>query len=230
MDAARRGARGRAAHGPTVVDVADRRRRGRSALALRASRGDRRRHGRRVRPCCGGRLAPGDRGACVVAPPGRHPRARPRRRERSVRAPAPRRLERRCGGLAGRRLPLRGRTRPGGLRGRGRAADRAGGAPAPRSPARVRHRRAPLARERRAWGAAGPAAGDEGNPANLTPRELEVLLLVAQGLRNAEVARRLVLSERTVAHHVSSILRKLGVRGRAEATAEAIRLGLTGAT
>lgn len=66
------------------------------------------------------------------------------------------------------------------------------------------------------------------NPANLTPRELEVLALVAQGLRNAEVARRLVLSERTVAHHVSSILRKLGVRGRAEATAEAIRLGLTG--
>ena len=66
------------------------------------------------------------------------------------------------------------------------------------------------------------------NPANLTPRELEVLGLVAQGLRNAEVARRLVLSERTVAHHVSSILRKLGVRGRAEATAEAIRLGLDG--
>jgi DNA-binding CsgD family transcriptional regulator len=66
------------------------------------------------------------------------------------------------------------------------------------------------------------------NPANLTPRELEVLGLVAQGLRNAEVARRLVLSERTVAHHVSSILRKLGVRGRAEATAEAIRRGLAG--
>jgi DNA-binding CsgD family transcriptional regulator len=68
------------------------------------------------------------------------------------------------------------------------------------------------------------------NPANLTPRELEVLVLVAQGLRNADVARRLVLSERTVAHHVSSILRKLGVRSRAEATAEAIRLGLAGET
>jgi DNA-binding CsgD family transcriptional regulator/tetratricopeptide (TPR) repeat protein len=65
------------------------------------------------------------------------------------------------------------------------------------------------------------------NPANLTARELEVLVLVAQGLRNAEVAQRLVLSERTVAHHVSSILRKMGVRGRSEATAEAIRLGLT---
>ena len=55
-----------------------------------------------------------------------------------------------------------------------------------------------------------------------------MLTLVAQGLRNAEVAGRLVLSERTVDHHVASILRKLGVRGRAEATAEAVRLGLVG--
>jgi DNA-binding CsgD family transcriptional regulator len=74
----------------------------------------------------------------------------------------------------------------------------------------------------------GARAATKANPANLTPRELEVLVLVAQGLRNADVAKRLVLSERTVAHHVSSILGKLGVRGRAEATAEAIRLGLAG--
>ena len=74
----------------------------------------------------------------------------------------------------------------------------------------------------------GPRATTKANPANLTPRELEVLALVAQGLRNAEVAARLVLSERTVDHHVASILRKLGVRGRAEATAEAVRLGLAG--
>jgi len=53
---------------------------------------------------------------------------------------------------------------------------------------------------------------------------------VAPGLRNSEVAARLVLSERTVDHHVASILRKLGVRGLAEASAEAIRLGLAGAT
>jgi DNA-binding CsgD family transcriptional regulator len=74
----------------------------------------------------------------------------------------------------------------------------------------------------------GQRAATKANPANLTPRELEVLVLVAQGLRNADVAGRLVLSERTVAHHVSSILSKLGVRSRGEATAEAIRLGLAG--
>jgi ATP/maltotriose-dependent transcriptional regulator MalT len=76
----------------------------------------------------------------------------------------------------------------------------------------------------------GPRRATKANPANLTPREVEVLTLVAQGLRNAEVAGRLVLSERTVDHHVASILRKLGVRGRAEASAVAVRLGLTGET
>jgi len=71
----------------------------------------------------------------------------------------------------------------------------------------------------------GPRRVTRGNPASLTERELEVLALVAQGLRNGEIAQRLVVSRRTVDHHVSAILRKLGVRTRAQAGAEATRRG-----
>ena len=63
-------------------------------------------------------------------------------------------------------------------------------------------------------------------PAGLTPRELEVLAHVADGLRNAEIAERLFVSEKTVDHHVSAILRKLGVPTRGRAAAQAARLGL----
>ena len=73
----------------------------------------------------------------------------------------------------------------------------------------------------------GPRPATRSNPAGMTTRELEVLALVAEGLRNSEIADRLALSERTVDHHVSAILRKLNVRSRAEATAEALRLGLS---
>jgi DNA-binding NarL/FixJ family response regulator len=62
--------------------------------------------------------------------------------------------------------------------------------------------------------------------AGLTARALEVLALLAEGLRNWQIAERLVVSERTVDHHVSAILRKLSVRTRGEAGAEAVRLGL----
>jgi DNA-binding CsgD family transcriptional regulator len=72
----------------------------------------------------------------------------------------------------------------------------------------------------------GPRQTTRENPANLTSRELEVLALVADGLKNAEIAERLFLSPKTIDHHVSAILRKLGARTRGEAVAEAARLGL----
>jgi DNA-binding CsgD family transcriptional regulator len=72
----------------------------------------------------------------------------------------------------------------------------------------------------------GPHRATAANPGELTPRELEVLALVSQGLRNVEIAHRLVLSTRTVDHHVSAILGKLGARTRGEAVAEAHRLDL----
>jgi DNA-binding NarL/FixJ family response regulator len=55
-----------------------------------------------------------------------------------------------------------------------------------------------------------------------------VLPLLADGMRNAQIAERLVVSAKTVDHHVSAILRKLSVHTRGEATAEAARLGLIG--
>ena len=67
------------------------------------------------------------------------------------------------------------------------------------------------------------AVGDSGP---LSARELEVLRLLAEGLTNGAIARRLVLSERTVERHVGNIYAKLGVNGRVEATGYAIRQGL----
>ena len=58
----------------------------------------------------------------------------------------------------------------------------------------------------------------------LTPREREVAQLVADGLTNAELARRLFISPRTAAVHVSNILRKLGVTSRTDVAAALTRL------
>ena len=74
----------------------------------------------------------------------------------------------------------------------------------------------------------GPRPTTRGNPAELTPRELEIMQLLGDGLRNATIAERLFLSERTVEKHVSAILRKLGAHSRTEAVANAKRLGVLG--
>jgi DNA-binding CsgD family transcriptional regulator len=77
---------------------------------------------------------------------------------------------------------------------------------------------------------AAPAAED--SPAarlGLTPRELEVLLLVAEGRTNRAIGETLFISEKTASVHVSRILAKLGVGGRVEAAAVAHRLGLADA-
>ena len=60
----------------------------------------------------------------------------------------------------------------------------------------------------------------------LTPRELEVLRLVAHGLGNKEIAAELTLSTHTVKYHLASVLAKLGVRSRTEAVSRGIRTGL----
>jgi DNA-binding NarL/FixJ family response regulator len=72
----------------------------------------------------------------------------------------------------------------------------------------------------------GPRPTSRANPAGLTAREVEVLGLLADGLSYAEVAERLILSEKTVGHHVSAVLRKLGEPTRPRAVATALRLGI----
>jgi len=64
------------------------------------------------------------------------------------------------------------------------------------------------------------------NPAGLTTKEIEVLVLLAEGGSNSELARRLHRSTKTVDHHVSAILGKLGARSRTEAVATAFALGV----
>jgi len=76
---------------------------------------------------------------------------------------------------------------------------------------------------------AGPRTATQGDPLGLTRREREVLELICAGHSNAEIAAKLFLSTRTVDHHVSAVLAKLGAPTRGAAAAHATRLGLTGA-
>ena len=75
---------------------------------------------------------------------------------------------------------------------------------------------------------AGPRQATRAHPLGLTRREREVLELLVTGSSNAQIAARLVISTRTVDHHVSAVLAKLGTPTRAEASAEATRRGLVG--
>ena len=63
-------------------------------------------------------------------------------------------------------------------------------------------------------------------PETISQREMTVLTLLAHGLSNREIAERLVISEKTVEHHVSQVLSELGVRNRAEAAALAVNTGI----
>lgn len=71
----------------------------------------------------------------------------------------------------------------------------------------------------------GPRKDTRSAAGNLTAREQEVLALLSEGLRNREISERLVISERTVHHHVSAILAKVGATSRSAAIREAARMG-----
>ncbi|MDI6768650.1 MAG: response regulator transcription factor [Anaerolineales bacterium] len=85
---------------------------------------------------------------------------------------------------------------------------------------------------RRAVGGSPPQAevGVPESLAALTPREVEVLRLIARGLDNTAIAQELVLTKRTVQNHISNIYGKLGVASRTEAALLAIRHGLVSAS
>ena len=74
----------------------------------------------------------------------------------------------------------------------------------------------------------GPNEVTRSNPAGLTGREVQILWLLVEGLSNAQLARRLHRSQKTIDHHVSAILGKLGVRSRTEVRAVALGMGLLG--
>ncbi|MBK8461105.1 MAG: response regulator transcription factor [Micropruina sp.] len=82
--------------------------------------------------------------------------------------------------------------------------------------------RIPIGSELASFSSSSPSHG-------LSPREVEVLRLVAVGRTNAQIAAELYLSERTVHRHVSNILRKLDVQSRTAAVAAGVRNGILNA-
>jgi DNA-binding CsgD family transcriptional regulator len=72
----------------------------------------------------------------------------------------------------------------------------------------------------------GPRSTTKENPAGLTNRQMEILALIVAGLQNAEIARRLFISPKTVDHHISAVLAKLNVHSRTEAAGVAHQLGI----
>jgi DNA-binding CsgD family transcriptional regulator/tetratricopeptide (TPR) repeat protein len=98
-------------------------------------------------------------------------------------------------------------------------AQRLGGAP-------LTHRLAGRLRDLGVRVPQGPRVSTRENPAGLTARQLEVLSLLGEGLTNAEIAQRLVVSPRTAEHHVAAVLTKLGAGTRREAVRRASDLGV----
>jgi DNA-binding NarL/FixJ family response regulator len=85
----------------------------------------------------------------------------------------------------------------------------------------------PMLDELKALGST-PARAESGGSETLTPRETEILTLVAAGRSNGEIGKQLFISAKTVSVHVSNILAKLGASGRTEAAAIARRRGMLG--
>lgn len=104
-----------------------------------------------------------------------------------------------------------------------RAASATAGVPATGTRTRGRSSDSGPARARAAGAGAPSTAGDS---LGLTPRESDVLRLVAQGLSNGQIGEKLFISTKTASVHVSNILAKLGVRSRGEAAAVAHQLRL----
>lgn len=76
----------------------------------------------------------------------------------------------------------------------------------------------------------GPRPASSTNPSQLTAREMEVLGLLIDGLSNAQIAARMFLSGKTLGHHVSAVLRKLGEPTRSRAVAAALGRGIIAPT